>query len=84
MKQKYFVVLLAIEALHQKNGAYPTVGEIARFLNVAKSTVRNRVEWLFGAGLAVCEKVQYKSTGKYLVETTHTGKLLVIDQKVMF
>jgi predicted transcriptional regulator len=84
MKHKYFVILLAIVTLGRKTGKTPTIGEIAKFLGIPKSTVRNRVIWLFGAGLAVCEKEEYKSTGKYLIYPTVNGLIWVQNREVLF
>lgn len=83
MKQKYFAVLHAIVMLGRKTGETPTVGEIAKFLNISKSTARNRIVWLFGKGLAHCEKVDYKKTGKYLIYATSEGISWINSQKVM-
>lgn len=84
MKQKYVVLLVAIHALSRGGGEVVTVGDVARFLNMSKSTVRNRVVWLFGKGLACCEKHAYKSTGKYALKLTTDGNAWVLDQKVMW
>lgn len=84
MKQKYFVVLVAIDALGRRTLKCPTIGEIAKFLNIPKTTARNRLLWLEKSGMVIAEKFDYKSTGAWCFEPTQEGKLWIMNQKVMF
>lgn len=84
MKQKYFVILLTISALLKKGDSFPTVGDVARFLGLPKSTVRNRILWLESRGFIEAEKFDYKSTGKWMFDLTGNGKSWVLEQRAMF
>lgn len=84
MKHKYFVILIAVQALLKAQDGFVSVGELARFLNTPKSTIRNRVIWLEERGFLEAEKFDYKSTGKWLVDLTGNGKSWILEQRTMF
>jgi len=73
MLHKVMKVIKAMMLLYVISPEKMTVGEIARWTHLPYSSVKRYLEIARNSELVECEKVAYKTTGKYVYWTTEKG-----------
>ena len=84
MFTKLMRIMKTAELLWGMGAPFTTVGELARWSNIPKSTTRRYVEKAERLGLVYLEFNDYKTTGVWEIRLTELGKEFAASQKGMF
>lgn len=80
MKPNELAVLFTVRALRWMTGEMCTIGEVAKRINLSKSTTRRLMIELTNQGLLWCDYVPYKSTGVRLYKLTDEGHIYLSEK----